>query len=407
MHKFILLTIVIFFAVNLYAEDIQIKSLQTYTTTNQLSFPVLSSSDEFLIIEFDVKANYPPNFNILFRFCDRNWKPTDNIFLQNVGQNILYNLDYFILPITTIDANYHFTNRFPDKDGYVKFPFSGKWRFYVVDSQDTSIVYADGQFVVVKSEQPMITTVKNETLEDQIYYPPQLAQVNWITINTNLKEEYSPFYVDEVEIIKDHLISCPIIVDKNLTNRNRIFEWDGGSKLKFTAMDVRPGNEYRQTNLQDINVYNSPDVKAQFDGMEYSRFYFKTPKDLNGGFSLTPAKNVNAIYMNVTFQIKPPEDFFGDIYLVGAFNNWQLSDAFLMDFTGDHYEKVITLKRGIYDYQYVVVNGDNKLEKNQDWFKLEGNDWSTTNEFNIFLWYRDQEYGGYDRIIGYSKIQTR
>ena len=65
------------------------------------------------------------------------------------------------------------------------------------------------------------------------------------------------------------------------------------------------------------------------------------------------------------------------------------------------------LKRGVYDYQYVVVNGEYSDVTNQDWYVLEGNDWQTTNDYNIFLWYRDLEYGGYDRIIGYSKIQTR
>ena len=30
-------------------------------------------------------------------------------------------------------------------------------------------------------------------------------------------------------------------------------------------------------------------------------------------------------YMNVKFQVKPPAEVYGDIYLVGAFNDWKLS----------------------------------------------------------------------------------
>jgi hypothetical protein len=78
-----------------------------------------------------------------------------------------------------------------------------------------------------------------------------------------------------------------------------------------------------------------------------------------------------------------------------------------MNFNGDSYELTIELKRGIYDYQYVVVSGDYNDPANQDWYALEGNDWQTTNEYNIFLWYRDQNFGGYDRIIGFSKINSR
>jgi hypothetical protein len=199
----------------------------------------------------------------------------------------------------------------------------------------------------------------------------------------------------------------PIRVHRNSTDQNRVFEWDGANKLRFIAKDVRPGNEYRQTNLQDINIYNSKNVKAQFDGMEYSRFLLLSKRDNNGNFTLKSPKDMYSTYMNVNFQVKPPKEVYGDIYLVGAFNDWQLSDKNKMNFNGDHFELALQLKRGVYDYQYVVVNGDYSDVTNQDWYVLEGNDWQTTNDYNIFLWYHDLEYGGYDRIIGYSKIQTR
>ena len=179
------------------------------------------------------------------------------------------------------------------------------------------------------------------------------------------------------------------------------------TKLRFIAKDVRPGNEYRQANLQDINIFNSKNVKAQFDGMEYSRFLLQSRSDNNGSFTLKSPKDMYSTYMNVLFQVKPPQEVIGDIYLVGAFNDWKLSDKNKMNFNGDHFELTLELKRGVYDYQYVVVNGDYLNTANQDWYVLEGNDWETKNEYNIFLWYRDQENGGYDRIIGYSKIQTR
>jgi hypothetical protein len=186
-----------------------------------------------------------------------------------------------------------------------------------------------------------------------------------------------------------------------------VFEWDGGSKLKFIAKDVRPGNEYRQVNLENINIYNSKNVTAHLDGIDYTRFFIRGKKDLDGGFELMPPKNINATYLNVTFQVEPPSDVYGDIYLVGAFNNWKVSNNYKMNFNGTFYEITIELKRGIYDYQYVVVDGDPNNPADLNWYILEGNDWATSDEYNIFLWYRDQDYGGYDRIIGYSKIQTR
>lgn len=296
---------------------------------------------------------------------------------------------------------------FPDKNGYVSFPFSGKWRFFIVDSQDTSIVFAEGKFYALKNQVMLQSKAIRETLDDKTYYPPQLGHTYWVTTEAQPKDDFFPFFIDEVEIIVNHLLYNPIKVQRTSTDHNRVFEWDGGSKIKFIAKDVRPGNEYRQLNLMDVNIYNSKNVKAQFDGMEYSRFLLQSFKDNNGSFTLKYPKDMYSTYMNVLFQIKPPQEVYGDVYLVGAFNDWKLSDNNKMKFNGDHYELSLELKRGIYDYQYVVVNGDYKDVTNQDWIILEGNNWQTTDDLNIFLWYRDPEYGGYDKIIGHTIIQTR
>lgn len=384
-----------------------IKSLKTFNPANPELIPVLSTPRDKVVIEFDVQSEYPPNINILFKFCDRNWKPTDNIFLLNQGKNTAYSLDYFTLPSTVEEAKYHYSNSFPDKNGYVSFPFSGKWKFFIVDSQDPSLVFAEGRFFVVKNEVQLQSKASRETLDDKTYYPPQLGHTFWVTTEARPKDDFFPFFIDELEIVQNHLLDNSFKVSRTSTDQNRVFEWDGGSQIKFIAKDVRPGNEYRQVNLTDINVFNSKNVKAQFDGMEYSRFLLGSRNDNNGSFTLKPAKDMYSTYMNVLFQVKPPQEVYGDIYLVGAFNDWKLTDKNKMNFNGDHFELTVELKRGVYDYQYVVVNGDYKDITNQDWIILEGNDWQTTNDLNIFLWYRDQEYGGYDRIIGYSKIQTR
>ncbi len=406
MKKIFFLLLVVFSSIS-HSQEIEIRSLNVYTSNNKTSIPVLTSTKDFLIIDFDVKAEYPPNFNILFKFCDRNWIPTDNIFLQNQGQNTAYNLEFFSLPSTVEDASYHYSNKFPDKFGYVNFPFSGKWKFFIVDSQDYSKVYGEGKFFVVKSAQPINVNIKKETLDDEVYYPPQLGLVDWVITDLNLRSEFFPFFVDEMEIVQNHLLNYSKVVNRNSTDRNRVFEWDGGSKLKFIAKDVRPGNEYRQVNLNDITVFNSKNVKAQFDGLEYSRFFIQGKEDLNGGLSFRAPKDIYSTYMNVLFQIKPPEEIFGDIHLLGAFNDWTISENSKMNFNGDYFDKTILLKRGVYDYTFVVVKGDYDIPENIDWYSLEGNFWETSNEYNVFLWYRDQEYGGYDRIIGYSKIQTR
>lgn len=405
--KKIFLILLLSIASHNFAQEIIIRSLQTYTSDDEKSFPVLTSKNQ-LVIEFDVQSQTLPVFNIVFRFCDRNWKPVDNIFFNNFGQNIAYFLDHFPLPVTVEEANYHFINRFPDKAGYVSFPFSGKWKYYIVDPQDTTKVYAEGRFIVVKPEVELKVDLKKETLEDKAYYPPELARSFWVIAKAFIPDDFFNHFVDETEIFRNHLVDYSLKINRNgQFDFNRKFEWDGGNNLTFIAKDFRPGNGYRQVNLMNTNIYNTKNVLAKFEGFESDRFYKNPLPDFNGGMILYNHKDPYATYMNVKFSIKPSVQIYGDVYLVGAFNNWKISPDYKMDFDGDLYTKTILLKRGIYDYQYVVVNGDLDIADAVDWYILEGNNWEASNTINVLLYYRDQNYGGYDRLIGFSRIKLK
>jgi hypothetical protein len=138
-----------------------------------------------------------------------------------------------------------------------------------------------------------------------------------------------------------------------------------------------------------------------------SRFYKFGNRDLNGSYVLTNYKNDYATYLNVNFRIKPPEEFLGDIFLVGSFNNWQPNENYKLEKNGEIFAKTIQLKRGIYDYQFVTGYLTNNSIKDENWIYLEGNFWETSNEYHVFLYYKDPNYGGYDRIIGFKKIISR
>jgi hypothetical protein len=70
------------------------------------------------------------------------------------------------------------------------------------------------------------------------------------------------------------------------------------------------------------------------------------------------------------------------------------------------FSTIVTLKRGIYDYQYVVGEIENGSVINADWLILEGNTWTNKKEFDVFLYYSEQDKGGYERIIGYKRVRN-
>lgn len=402
------------FFTDLRADELKgILSLKAYTNRDETTLPVLLYDEEgsdLLTIEFDVQADHAPSLSIVFRFCDKNWIPYNNLFLMNIGKNVARNLAFDVLPVTVQEAKYHFRGSFPDEFGYVDFPFSGKWRYYITDSQDTSKVYASGKFYAVHPTMNARSYIKHEFLEDKNYFPTDLARVFNLTTDFTLPQELFPFNVENVEIIENHKIDYPYTVERTKDNTlNKYYSWDGDRKFSFSSKELRPGNEYRETDLRNYNIFGSKNVNAQFDGIETSRFFKEGLRhDLNGGSILTRYKDDNAIYMNVNFRMRPPENYSKKIILVGSFTNWDVLPEYAMtdDGTGLFTETVM-LKRGIYDYQYVLAYLDDGKVSDIDWYTLEGNTFTTNNIYHVFIFYADPDKGGYDRIIGYQKVISR
>jgi len=387
--------------------DFEVKSLNIYTTASKTSLPVVTAGSR-LVIEFDVQADFIPNMNIVFRFCDKGWIPAKNVFLLNNLNSTAYFLDFEYLPSTVEDADYHFKGEYPNNKDDVRFPFSGKWRFYLTDTQDSSIVYATGKFLYVKQEVPLSVKVTQDELEDKTYWPVELGKVFNVTTNFNLPLEFHPSFVNKIEIIENRRIYNPVVVDRLSNTLFRKFEWDANRKFTFIARDIPAGNEFRQVDLRNHNLFSAKDVKAQIDGLEFTRFFIPPAhKDLNGGMLFADFKDTYSTYLNVTFSIRPPDDVYGELFIVGAFSNWKLSLDNKMKKAAGISSITIPLKRGIYDYQYVAADVINGKIVNDDWLVLEGNTWVNKKEFDVFLYYNEPDLGGYERIIGYQRITRR
>jgi hypothetical protein len=391
---------------NINAQEIKLKSLVTYTTNDRFALPVLTGENK-LVVEFDVESEFEPSLSILFRFCDEGWKPTDNIFLLNQNRNTLQLFQFDRLPVTVEDADYHFKGEFPDRDDFIELPFSGKWRFYITDMQDTSLVYAEGRFFVINNEVSLHSVLKKDELEDKNYWPKELSKVFNITTKFVLPEDFYPGYVGRMEIIQNRNLNDPIVIERNANTLVRQFKWDANRNFSYIARDIQAGNEYRQTDLQDFNFFATKDVKAQRDGLEFSRFFLKASPDFDGNKIYMDYKDPYATYLNVAFSIRPPDDVYGDIFLVGAFNNWRLSSAYKLQSDEGISSITIPLKRGIYDYQYVVADEIDGEITNADWLVLEGNTWENKKVYDIFLYYNEPSLGGYERIIGYIKLPRK
>lgn len=401
--KQLLILLIVIYGIS-FCQQVEIKSLKAYTD-QPTTLPILFHNKQ-LHIEFDINSATEPSLVIVFRFCDKNWKPYDNIFLKNVGNDIERNLFLERLPSTVANAQYHFAGAVPNRSKYVSFPFDGNWKYYITDFQDTTQIYAQGRFFVVDSLVSLKVFKKNEQLEDKNYFPTDLNKVFNIETDFYLGSDFTPSYVQGVEIIENHKVDYPEFVDRNFNTNTKQYYWDGDRRFKFIDRQIRPGNGYRQTDFRDVNKFNTENINAQIDGLEYSRFFQFSDNDLNGGDALLNYKNNNADYLNVTFSFKPPDNSYDNIFIVGSFNNWKVSPEYELKRSGEQFYITESLKRGIYDYQFVTGDVDGNQISNINWYVFEGNFYETSNDYYIFLFYSDPNYGGYDRIIGFYKLRT-
>jgi len=385
------------------AEEPIIKSLQVYANKSITDLPVLRlGTNDKLHIEFDIDSEHEPALSIVFQFCDDKWKPYDNVLLDNMGENTLYSVNIDFLPLTSDGANFFVKETFPKED--ITFPYSGKWIFFITDNQDNSIVYEWGKFYVVEELVPLATEMIEWRREGSISSNSALDRVYNLKVDFTIPDSLDPFRVKYIEIIKNNELPYPRIIKKESFNSNNGYEWDGANKFQFVIRDLEPGAEYRQVNLNDHHWHQLPVTRAQYDGIEYSRFYKMNHKDFNGGFKLLNKNNQYSDYLTTTFEFKPHEKIYDNIYIVGSFTNWEVLPWFKLENKKEIYSISIELKRGIYDYKYVTGTDYNEVVSNIDWNLFEGNFWETQNIYSIFLCYLSPELGEHDKIIGYKRI---
>jgi len=397
----------ILFSVLLIAEEIEIKSIQTYTRGDFSSIPVIFKNDKNskFIVEFDVASAVTPDLSIKFSLCNRNWQPYNAVLLSNPGSDKDGMFDYINLPAGNDGADWHCRLSYPNKN--VSFPYSGKWIFQIIDTYNEDKIYATGKFYVVEQLLDLTSVFTIDQLDGKPYSENSLNRSLRLTTNLHFgKIEIDRFKISELEIIENRKIENPVKITVNEDTDTRYHEWSLGTGFRFIARDIRPGNENRRINMLNHTQYSQYEVDAHFDGPDVAYFYRLFPHDYNGGFKLKPYTSSYANYMDVKFQLKHKILDGRDIFLTGPFCNWKVLPQYKMDYINGSYETYVILKRGIYDYKYVTgILADDKVYS-VDWHEIDGNHLETKNVYNVFLFYNTPDNGGYDRIIGYTKLYS-
>jgi hypothetical protein len=130
---------------------------------------------------------------------------------------------------------------------------------------------------------------------------------------------------------------------------------------------------------------------------------YLTEKDHNGTFyprtDDQEANDTQSEYVIVHFALQSPR-LSKKVYVNGEWSNGEFSEDCQMQYNEEYsmYEASVLLKQGYYDYQYITDDGATS--------DTMGNFWQTENEYQAFIYYKESG-SRYDRIVGYTRVNTR
>ncbi len=179
--------------------------------------------------------------------------------------------------------------------------------------------------------------------------------------------------------------------------------WAGNEYRKFDTRSFR----YKAEHVQDIYV-DTINTAVLFTDGTLSNSKYSNQFDENGDFFIRNQdgrnRDTDSDYANVIFSLSaPPPNNQGSIYVLGRFNNYTIEPANKLSYDPlrKKYFTNLKLKQGLYDYKYVWVSEDGKL----DYSFFEGAFFETDNSYQVFVYYR-KPGGRWDELVGFSNVRS-
>ena len=401
-----IIVVFIFLVVPLTAQ-VEIYGLRTYANDDEYRPPIIKM-DEQITIEFDVTTPLPPYLNIIFKHASKDWYVDQNEFVNYQPKTRSETLLYTTAPNGVYHYSYRYKNTFPNGRNFVQFTYSGNYVYSIVNRDANDQILAEGKFIVAESSVPLTMRIENRYHPD---YSAPMNQMNYISVNVPLPTDYAAgdefgIYhpdVKTVDIIKNWEIEQPYRIDVDDRTAETFVEDFTKPNKTFWKRDILVGNEYSRLDLSSVSFYPNNALAVLRDQPDVSRFQWQSKPDANGASKLKAFSGANSDYLEVEMRLRVASAPKQKIFLVGGFTQWKVLPEY--ELKSDSMNGLFTLRhwvrRGVYDYQYVLgdIDRDGNVD-HQDWVTLEGNDWRTINRYTALVYYHDQKFGGFDRVIG-------
>ena len=369
---------------------------------NKFSNIFIGTINEKFSLSFDILSGLEHDLYYVIEHCDFDWEKSQLIKSEYIQGFDDVKIDNYSSSFNTYQIYTNYNISFPNSN--TSFKKSGNYIIKIVDEYGDEIFRR--KFILYENLVTVQTEIKRSR-EIEFINEKQVVNFEINPINIQLN---NPGKTVKVKVFKNNELNYSVDNIKPQYNMGRKLIYKYDKELSFWG-----GNEYlffenkfvRNTSI-NIRGFDLEDIYSNFlyeDFSRKNRKYTYNP-DINGGFLFNVNNSSNAEfeadYVNIHFYLQKPQAFDSEnkIYVVGDFNNYQISDEYLMEYNSRYnlFELVLKLKQGFYNYKYIAVNQEKKIIHGE----ISGNFDETENEYNVIVYYRN--YGErFDRVVGVGK----
>lgn len=369
----------------------------TQSTQAMLNYPVISLSDAGINLSFDIMGEEAPYLIAKLIHCNADWTPSNLNDIQILEAYNDFSIDNYSFSSDTHSPYVHFKIALPTPK------VSGNYIVLVSQKNNPENYYLTRRFLVYDQKASVLNAsvthsylIAKESKYQHLSFDisrPDL-KTNNLTQGLNVMVMQNHNWNTRLT----HLTPSSIQSENNLLeyrpfdNQNELAAGNELRVLDLTKPDYPYKASAEATASDSIEVYLNPDEPRLT--LEY-----EPPK---GMYIPSHATNTETSeYLNVHFELKSAK-INGAVYVTSPIVNWELTGQNEMHYDDQtkSYKGSLWLKQGLYHYLYWVKSPENNP------FLLEGNFSATQNNYEILVYYRNQE-GNYDTLIGYYLISGR
>lgn len=355
-----------------------------------------------LSLEFDDLQDERNNYYVKLIHCDFDWKKStlsDLDFMSNYNE---YPVNDYALSNNTSIRYFHYRFLVPP----VKLP--GNYLLVAYREGDEEDIILSKRFMVFANR---ISFRSDRQMEGLGTLKATNQQLNFIA-NYSKSEIVNPYETVHTVIRQNQRW------DNARVNVKPSFVREDKGELEFRFFDqdehFAAGNEFRFVDFRSLNFPGQNTGRLDRSQRPFqltvqknkSREFevYSQYRDFNGKFLIENLDfreaYISSDYLYVTFTLAASAETKGNIYIIGAFNNWQKNEESKLVYNSrtKEYEVTLLLKQGWYDYQYWVEKGTNS-------YQLEGSHFETENLYEILIYYRPFRPNA-DLLIGYYPLSV-